>query len=572
MLDGMHVLFECLAIFFMSLVHEDLAIIGAGALILEYDLTPIKALITLYCGVVTGDFIVYGLGSAVRRLPWAQRLLIKTPVENARGWLRENLVISIAACRVLPGVLFPTYLACGWFKMPFKTFAATTMTTAVLYVPIALGVAVGLRQTVFQVFGFWGWVMMFGLIVLIGVLGFRKPKWVTMGKLVSAGDRAMHHHAGHGAPPPLITHKGMPSVDKLPRWVAAAERIPPSLFYIPFGLYWAYLGFKFRGLTLPTVANPNIEVGGMWGESKSDCMKQVGADQVGWLAPYVTIKRDSNPVEDVKRALGLMRDAGLEFPIVAKPDIGWQGYGVQLIRGSSELGDYLSKYPREGLLILQRYVPHDGEAGILYCRMPGDEKGRILSMTLRYFPFVVGDGETNLRDLIIEDPRNRFKGTYHFGSDPLHTGIGAQDLDRVPAKGEVARLAFIGSIRVGGLYRDASAAITPELTDRIDAVARSMPEFHFGRFDVRFESLDLLRKGQGFAIIEINGVGAEAIQIWDPEMSLGESYRNLFKAHRLTFEIGAKNRDRGFKPTSLRELIGYSRKQHKLIVQYPPSV
>ena len=66
-------------------------------------------------------------------------------------------------------------------------------------------------------------------------------------------------------------------------------------------------------------------------------------------------------------------------------------------------------------------------------------------------------------------------------------------------KDELIRLTFIGSLRVGGLYRDAGHLITPELTQRFDEIARSMPEFYYGRFDIRFESTDLLKEGKGFS-------------------------------------------------------------------------
>jgi len=121
-------------------------------------------------------------------------------------------------------------------------------------------------------------------------------------------------------------------------------------------------------------------------------------------------------------------------------------------------------------------------------------------------------------------------------------GFGEEDLDHVPSDGELVRLSFIGSLRVGGLYRNASHLITPELSNRFDRIAQSMPEFYFGRFDVRFESVERLMKGEGFNIIEINGAGAEAIQAWDPDVRLLSLYREFFKAYRLLFKIGNLNR------------------------------
>jgi hypothetical protein len=133
------------------------------------------------------------------------------------------------------------------------------------------------------------------------------------------------------------------------------------------------------------------------------------------------------------------------------------------------------------------------------------------------------------------------------------------------------RLSFIGSIRVGGLYRDASDAITPVLSARFDAIAQSMPEFWFGRFDIRFASVEQLAVGEAFRVIEVNGAGAEAIHMWDPRYSFGDAYRELLRYQTALFEIGAANRARGFAPTSLRELWRFTQKQNALIAQYPPS-
>ena len=60
-----------------------------------------------------------------------------------------------------------------------------------------------------------------------------------------------------------------------------------------------------------------------------------------------------------------------------------------------------------------------------------------------------------------------------------------------------------------------------------------MPEFYFGRFDIRFKSIDALCRGEGFQILEVNGASAEAIHIWDPEQTVRETYRVLFEQFRL---------------------------------------
>jgi len=144
-------------------------------------------------------------------------------------------------------------------------------------------------------------------------------------------------------------------------------------------------------------------------------------------------------------------------------------------------------------------------------------------------------------------------------------------LDTVPRDGEAVRLAIVGSNRVGGLYINGNNLVTPALTQRIDEITKSMPEFHFGRFDLRFESIEAFQQGENFSIIEINGAGAEAVHIWDPDFPLRDAYRVLFAQQSLMFAIGAANRRRGFKPLGAMDLIRYQQRQQKLLPIYPAS-
>jgi hypothetical protein len=325
---------------------------------------------------------------------------------------------------------------------------------------------------------------------------------------------------------------------------------------------------------LPALADPCIEAGGLWGESKSDCLRQISGGEERWIAKFVTVERAADD-EGGRRCLaeaeaGLARE-GLAFPLVAKPDVGWQGFGVQVVHDGEELRRYLASYAPGVRVIVQELAPWDGEAGVLYVRKPGAARGEVTSVTLRYFPQVVGDGRASVRELIAREPRMHHKSRCYFGANPEHRGLDPSRMERVPADGEVVRLSFIGSIRIGGLYRDARASITPALSERFDAIARSMPEFHFGRFDVRFASLERLRQGEDFLVIEVNGAGAEAIHMWDPEMSLGAAYRELLRHQDLIFELGAANRARGFRPLSLREFLRFTLHQNRLIRGYPPS-
>jgi hypothetical protein len=421
--------------------------------------------------------------------------------------------------------------------------------------------------------GYWAWGTLAFLVVGFTIRNFFKSKWskrteTAMGDIPPSFFEVIRKYV------PSLKHKfsGMPSLDGLKRVVSSAERIPNNILYIPVIIRWFLLALRYRSITLPSVSNPMIETGGFMGESKSSVMNMVGEDQRMWLAEFVTLHRDGEDSKhDLNKAVSLIEEKGLSFPIVAKPDIGWNGYGVNLVEDSDHLQKYLALFPSKENLILQRPIHHDGEAGVFYVRIPGEEKGNLYSLTLRYFPYVIGDGKSTLTELINNDPRTRLRADFYLGGKSNHLGFCKEDLQHIPQKDELIRLTFIGSLRVGGLYRDAGHLITPELTRRFDEIARSMPEFYYGRFDIRFESTDLLKEGKGFSIIEINGAGAEAIQAWDPDVPVRKLYREFFKAQSLLFKVADLNRKRGYKPMSILGFIKAIKKQNKLIDSYPPA-
>jgi membrane protein DedA with SNARE-associated domain len=562
---------ESIVIFFLTFIHEDAAILAAGFSKVEHGLPLLYAYVPVYMGIICGDVIIYGLGRFAQSNKWLRTKIIGPKVERINIWLNTHLVRVLVVCRLTPGLLFPTFVACGWFKVPFWRFATVSIIAGAVYSSIVLTIVILFGDLVLFHLGYWAWGIV-AVIVLIFALrntfksNLSKSTENVMGDVPPSFFDVIKKYI------PSLKNKfsGMPSLEGLKKVVSTAERIPNSILYTPVALRWFLLAIRYRSLTLPTVSNPMIETGGFMGESKSAVMDMVGPEQREWLADFVTIQREGDDVQkDLGRAISLMEEKGLGFPIVAKPDIGWNGYGVRLVEDSENLHKYIGSFPTVGKMMLQRPVNHDGEAGVFYVRIPGETEGRLYSITLRYFPFVIGDGKMTLSELIQHDPRTKLRADFYLGGKSNHLGFGKEDLANIPKEGELIRLAFIGSLRVGGLYRDAGHLITPELTKRFDDIARSMPEFYYGRFDVRFESTDLLKEGKGFSIIEINGAGAEAIQAWDPDVSVFKLYREFFKAQSLLFKVGAMNRKRGFKPMTLKAFIKAIKRQNNLVDTYP---
>ncbi|MDE2581826.1 MAG: ATP-grasp domain-containing protein [Rhodospirillales bacterium] len=350
--------------------------------------------------------------------------------------------------------------------------------------------------------------------------------------------------------------------------VSFFEFWPSWLFYAPIVAQWAGFALRYRSVSLPTAANPLITSGGLCGESKRSILDQITGPAREMVARYTSLRTgpavpaDAAAVDDTAVAEAAMEQSGLAYPVVAKPDIGCNGTGVRLVEDRSALARYLAEFPRREVVLLQEFVPFEGEAGLFYIRHPDAAVGRITSVTLKYPPVVVGDGRSTLRRLILDDTRA--------GRVPeVYLPRLAAHLDDVPPQGERVRLVFVGNHCKGSIFRDGAGHVTPELTAAVERLARALPEFHFGRIDIRFSSPAALARGEGLKVIEINGAGSEATHVWDPRTGLIEAWRAQFFHYAQAWRIGAANRARGYRPTGVSGLWRLWRRQKRLMATYP---
>jgi hypothetical protein len=124
----------------------------------------------------------------------------------------------------------------------------------------------------------------------------------------------------------------------------------------------------------------------------------------------------------------------------------------------------------------------------------------------------------------------------------------------VLAAGETLPLARAGNHAQGTEFRDGRGLWTPALEHRIDAIARGFDGFYFGRFDVRYRDRAAFMAGEDLAIVELNGVTSEATHIYDPSSSIFAAWRTLMQQWSIAFAIGAANRRRGCRPSTVRDL------------------
>lgn len=355
----------------------------------------------------------------------------------------------------------------------------------------------------------------------------------------------------------------MPALDTSGRATSFFEFWPTWLMYVPVAIEWLLLAVRYRSLSLPLIANPGIPLSGMVGVSKAAVFDIAGDTARQWILPWILFEVDQQDIaQQSQRATAALQEAGLDFPVVAKPNMGCRGVGVRLLDDHAELKEYLQDFPVGGCIQFQKLSEWDAEAGVFYVRDPEKPQGEITSLTLKYMPYVVGDGQSKLGELIAKDPRAG-------ALEHLYRDRHADRWDDVIAEGEPLRLVFAASHSRGAIFRDAAELIDQRLSQSLDRIFADIPGFYYGRLDVKFRNVESLSAGVDFDIIEINGASAESIHIWDRNAGLGTAVRTLLQQYHTLFKLGAISRKRGARPPGLMALYRAWRYENNLVKHYP---
>ena len=500
------------ALFFATFVSEDAACIGAGSLAASGEVSLAVALGACFAGIVVGDFGLYWAGRTLGRKV-GHYFVSETALIRATKLLEKNGPSAIFLSRFVTGLRLPTYLAAGFLRTSFRTFAVYFVIAAAIWTPLLVG-SVALSANVLP-----GGLLLTALALFVSIrTGIKLATW--RGRRLMVG-----------------------KLKRLFRW----EFWPLPIFYLPVVIYVALLAIRYRSLTVFTCANPGIPAGGFVGESKVDIYSMLAASRENgdFLLRHCVVDGRLSLDEKLGHCEHFMLTNRLDFPIVVKPNAGERGKGVKIVESREQLRDTLASVSRDQ--IIQEYLDGD-EVSVFYYRYPDDIEGSIFSVTEKIFPTVSGDSVTTLEALILRDRRAVCLAERYLEEN-------AERSSYIPAIGEEVRIINIGTHSRGAIFRDGAHLMTPLLKRSIDAICRRINGFNFGRFDIRYSSLEEFQSGRGFKIIELNGVTSESTNIYDPRYSLLDAYRFLFRQWSLAFAIGRSNRDRGARPARIMSLV-----------------
>ncbi|MBP9600859.1 MAG: D-alanine--D-alanine ligase [Lutibacter sp.] len=313
------------------------------------------------------------------------------------------------------------------------------------------------------------------------------------------------------------------SISKFKNW----EYWPSYMFYVPILPYAFYLAFKARHFIFFSATNPAIVHSGNGSESKYATLQLIPSE---FKPTSIYIKANSS----TKNAVEQLYKSTIQYPFIIKPDIGFRGLLVNKITNEVELRNYLQKHDDINLII-QELITYNNECGIFYHRLPNEEFGKITSITLKKFLSVTGDGISSLKTLIKNDKRAQFYM-------PLLTDLHKKNFDLILKKDEEKILSSIGNHAKGTQFINGNYLISKKLEHAIDTIMKQIPNFYYGRLDIRYETTEDLLLLKHVKIIELNGIISEPTHIYDQKnMTYFKALNELRKHWQIMFQIATIN-------------------------------
>lgn len=316
---------------------------------------------------------------------------------------------------------------------------------------------------------------------------------------------------------------------------------PASLFYLPIYFYYLGQSIRFRSLNYFAWVNPGMKNGGMIGYSKYSILKKVPSQFVPTTLLIEKTQLGFNHVE-----LKLREHPDLSFPVIVKPDQGARGFGVKLVQNSQELRDYHNSAKSDYLI--QAYLDDPQEFGVFVVKTA--QEFYVSSVTQKDFLILYGDGRSSMKELFLKHPRaNKY---FSISDLPLYN-------ERVLEVGQKILLEPIGNHCRGTKFVNANSIIDDSLTSHFEKLCKSIPQFYYGRFDVKAASVAALVEGK-FKIMEVNGASSEPGHIYDPNYKLRQAYKDLFWHWKKMSQIVAVNKKQYPKEsllTTVKTIVNY---------------
>lgn len=314
-------------------------------------------------------------------------------------------------------------------------------------------------------------------------------------------------------------------IKKIKNW----EQWPFKLLYAPIVPVWLWYMIRSGSVWFFTPSNPKLTFGGMDGEPKKE-MHDL-------LPPHLRPKYfNVKPKEIFSTIIKNLELEGIKYPLIVKPEIGGQGILFRKIDTEEHLRIYHEKIPVE--YFIQDFVKYPFEVSLFYYRYPFEKKGTITGFLQKVPMQVTGDGNHTLEQLIMLNSKSNKR------LDELRPKHENNFKNIIP-EGEKYILSYAGNHNRGAHFIDLSKEITDTLTHTLDEISLGINDFFYGRYDIMCNSIEELKEGKNFVILEYNGCGAEPNHFYDTGYRLSEAYNEILKHWKILYKISRYNFKQG---------------------------
>jgi hypothetical protein len=317
------------------------------------------------------------------------------------------------------------------------------------------------------------------------------------------------------------------------------EYWPWWFFYIPLLPYWFWLSIKTKSFAFFSATNTNIELGGFFGESKIDILKQISPT---YLPTTFPVKQNLAVTE----ITNLIEQHHISFPLIVKPNVGERGNDVEKINSFWELQKYHVSATFE--YIIQEFIDFEIELGVLFYRLPNEENGVVSSVAIKEFLTVTGDGKSTILQLMKQNTRARFQ------IKSIKNKLGESINDVLSANKKIL-LEPIGNHCRGTRFINGNYLINDKLHEVFNVIVKNMSGFHYGRFDLKVKSITDLYEGENIKIMELNGASSEPGHIYDASVGIFNAYKTLGFHWNILSKIAIQNKKKGIKPVAFTKVI-----------------
>jgi len=312
--------------------------------------------------------------------------------------------------------------------------------------------------------------------------------------------------------------------EKVGNW----ELWPFKLRYFLISPVWLWYCLRSGSFWFFSASNPTLTFGGLEGEGKREMyelLPEAYYPKTVYISPADTF-------DTVRRRL---EDKGIRYPFVVKPDIGMKGLLFRKIDDEGELMTYHEQNPVDYLA--QDLVDYPLEVSVFYYRLPDQATGVVSGFIQKELMDVTGNGRSTLWELILAHPNARHR--------PEEMRIKHEEnLQKIIPIGERYILTYAANLNRGARFTNLQHLIDERLVRLFDAISHQA-KFYYGRYDIKCASVDDLKEGRHFSILEFNGAGAEPNHVYHSGYTLFGAYRVFLHHWKMLFRISRYNHRHG---------------------------